>query len=142
MRQPIVYYLEDLAGEEIDGFFYGEELCKVRKNLSTDIFEIEKILKSRGKGSSKEHFVKWKGYPNKFNSWIKVRQLVKKLRTMKDEFYIVLPSNSCMNYYSENTTSHFITQLPQQMSSRFMVSCTYGGSISADVSTRVIRIVG
>ena len=73
-----MYYLEDLAGEEIDGFFYGEELCKVRKNLSTDVFEIETILKSRGKGSSKEHFVKWKGYPNKFNSWIKVSQLVKK----------------------------------------------------------------
>ena len=76
-RQPIVYYLEDLAGEEIEGFFYGEELCKVRKNLSADAFEIEKILKSRGKGSSKEHFVKWKGYPDKFNSWIKVSQLVK-----------------------------------------------------------------
>ena len=58
--------------------FYGEELCKVRKNLSTDVFEIEKILKSRGKGYSKEHFVKWKGYPNKFNSWFKVSQLVKK----------------------------------------------------------------
>ena len=34
---------------------------------------------------------------------------------MKDEFYIVLPSNSSMNYFSENTTSHFITQLPQQI---------------------------
>ena len=34
---------------------------------------------------------------------------------MKDEFYIVLPSNSSMNYFSENTTSHFTTQLPQQI---------------------------
>ena len=35
---------------------------------------------------------------------------------MKDEYiYIVLPSNSSMNYFSENTTSHFITQLPQQI---------------------------
>ena len=34
---------------------------------------------------------------------------------MKDEFYIVLPSNSSINYISENTTSHFITQLPQQI---------------------------
>ena len=42
-RQPIVYYLEDLAGEEIIEFFYGEKLCKARKNLSTDVFEIEKI---------------------------------------------------------------------------------------------------
>ena len=73
-----MYYLKDLAGEEIDEFFYGEELCKVRKNLSTDDFEIEKILRSRGKGSSKEHFVKWKRNPDKFNSRIKVSQLVKK----------------------------------------------------------------
>ena len=34
---------------------------------------------------------------------------------MKDQFYVVLPSNSSMNYFSENTTSHFITQLPQQI---------------------------
>ena len=34
---------------------------------------------------------------------------------MKDEFYIVLQNNSSMNYFSENTTSHFITQLPQQI---------------------------
>ena len=71
-------YYEDLGGEEIDGFFYGEELCKVRKHFSANVSEIEKISKSRGKVSSKEHFVKWKGYPNKFNSWIKVCQLVKK----------------------------------------------------------------
>ena len=50
----------------------------MHKNLSTDVFEIEKILKSRGKGSSKEHFVKWKGYLDKFNSWIKMSQLKKK----------------------------------------------------------------
>ena len=57
--------------KKLADFFTCEELRKVRKNLSTDVFEIEKILKSRGKGSSKEHFVKWKEYPNKFNSWIK-----------------------------------------------------------------------
>ena len=34
---------------------------------------------------------------------------------MKEQFYIVLPSNSSMNYFSENTTTHFITQLPQQI---------------------------
>ena len=31
---------------------------------------------------------------------------------MKDQFYIVLPSNSSMNYFAENTTTHFTTQLP------------------------------
>lgn len=30
----------------------------------------------------------------------------------RDNFYIVLPSNSSMRYFPENTTTHFITQLP------------------------------
>lgn len=34
---------------------------------------------------------------------------------MKDQFYVVLPSNSSMQYYPDNTTTHFITQLPQQI---------------------------
>lgn len=32
---------------------------------------------------------------------------------MKDQFYIVLPSNSSMRYFADNTTTHFVTQLPQ-----------------------------
>lgn len=34
---------------------------------------------------------------------------------MKDQFYIVLPSNSSMSYFSDNTTTHFITRLPQHL---------------------------
>ena len=32
---------------------------------------------------------------------------------MKDQFYILLPSNSSMNYFNYNTTARFVTQLPQ-----------------------------
>ena len=48
--------------------FYNEELQKVIKE--DDVYEVEKILKSRGKGKNREVFVKWLGYPAKFNSWI------------------------------------------------------------------------
>lgn len=34
---------------------------------------------------------------------------------MKDQFFIVLPSNSSMGVFSDNTTTHFITQLPQEI---------------------------
>lgn len=34
---------------------------------------------------------------------------------MRDDFYIVLLSNSSMPYYPQNTTSHFITKLPQHI---------------------------
>jgi hypothetical protein len=64
-----------LADEDIEGFFYEEELSKVRKNLDTDIFEVEKIIKSSGSGVKKKYLVKWKGYPDKFNSWVHASQI-------------------------------------------------------------------
>lgn len=35
---------------------------------------------------------------------------------MKDNFYVVLPSNSSSSYFPDNTTTHFITRLPQTLS--------------------------
>lgn len=67
---PNVYELEDLAGEQIDGLFYEPELQRVKKDVDNDTFEIDKIIRSRGHGASKQVLVSWKGYPAKFNSWI------------------------------------------------------------------------
>ena len=53
---------------------------------------------------------------------------------MKDQFYIVLPSNSSMNYFAGNTTTHFTMQLPHQI--------RLEGSNSADVSTYIYRTTG
>lgn len=75
-RIPVVYMLEDLAGEEIDGFFYEAELQRVIKD---DIFVIDKIIRTRGKGRSKKLFVSWRGYPEKFNSWIAANSVRKQL---------------------------------------------------------------
>lgn len=74
-RQPVVYFLKDLADEDIDGFFYEEELSRVRKDLDSCEFEVEKILKSSGTGRKKKYLVKWKGYPDKFNSWVHANQI-------------------------------------------------------------------
>ena len=74
-RPPTVYFLKDLSDEDIDGFFYEEELSRVQKNLNKDFFEVNEVLKSRGKGRKKEYLVSWKGYPEKFNSWIKASDL-------------------------------------------------------------------
>ena len=67
-RHPPVYKLKDYDQEELSGTFYKEELQKVIKE--DDVYEVEKILKTRGKGKNKEVYVKWLGYPAKFNSWI------------------------------------------------------------------------
>ena len=65
---PITYKLEDLQGEEIKGTFYEPELQKTEQQ----IFRIEKVIKKE-KGKS---LVKWKGYSDKFNSWVDNKDLI------------------------------------------------------------------
>ena len=63
---PPTYGLTDYGGEKIKGKFYTEELQKVVK----DVFRVEKVLKTRRRAGKIEYFVKWLGYPIKFNSWV------------------------------------------------------------------------
>jgi hypothetical protein len=72
-RQPPVYKLKDYDQEELDGTFYNEELQKVIKE--DDVYEVEEILEKKGRGKNEQYFVKWLGYPAKFNSWIPASQL-------------------------------------------------------------------
>lgn len=65
---PPTYKLRDGDGESIKGEFYEPELQKVKK--SDDVYRVEKILKTRKKRGKTQHFVKWLGYPSKFNSWV------------------------------------------------------------------------
>lgn len=65
---PVTYGLKDLLGEEIKGKFYEQELQKVEKEAD-DVYVVEKVIKTRRRGGKLEHFVKWKGYADKFNSW-------------------------------------------------------------------------
>ena len=63
-----VYKLKDYADEDISGTWYDKELQPIKKNL----YLIEKVLRKRkATRGEQELFVKWKGWPNKFNSWIK-----------------------------------------------------------------------
>ena len=69
-----VYRLVDFNNEEIRGTFYQAELQKVEVR-DDDLWKVEKILKTRGKGRNKQHFVKWLHWPKKFNSWIPARDV-------------------------------------------------------------------
>ena len=64
---PATYELADLNGEKIKGTFYEEELQKILKE--DDVYRVEKVLKTRKRSGKTEHFVKWKGYDDSFNSW-------------------------------------------------------------------------
>ena len=73
---PITYILKDLEGEEIKGSFYAEELQKTKEQ----IYKIEKVIKKKN-GQS---FVKWKGYSDKFNSWVDDKN-IKDLNQIKND---------------------------------------------------------
>lgn len=68
-RNPPVYYLADLAGEELSGTFYETEVQKINFDEGA-ARAIEKIIKTKGKGKNVQYLVKWSGYPDKFNSWV------------------------------------------------------------------------
>ena len=72
-RSPVVYKLKDLGGDVIDDTFYKEELQKI---TDSGYYPVEKVLKTRKKKGKLEYFVKFQGYPEKFN----VR--VDKIKTM------------------------------------------------------------
>ena len=59
---PWTYAISDLNGEEITGSFYEKELQKT----SQKEFRIEKVISRKGD----KLYVQWKGYDNRFNSWI------------------------------------------------------------------------
>ena len=73
-----LYKLKDSAGEELKGTFYREEIQPIQAKPKSHLFEIESILKSRTTSTgAKEHLVKYKGYPKKFNAWVKDKDLKK-----------------------------------------------------------------
>ena len=67
---PPTFLLADYSGEILKGTFYPQELQKVSKR--DDIYRIEQILKRE----KNRVLVKWKGYPDKFNSWVPVKDLL------------------------------------------------------------------
>ena len=67
---PVTFVLKDFAGDTIRGSFYRQELQKIDK--TDGVYRIEKILKK----DKNRVFVKWSGYPEKFNSWVMKKHLV------------------------------------------------------------------
>jgi hypothetical protein len=66
-RNPPVYRIKDLLEEDIQGTFYAQELQKVS---AKEEFTVENFLKKRHRKGRIEYFVKYRGYPVKFNQWI------------------------------------------------------------------------
>ena len=73
--RPRVYSIKDYTGEDIAGTFYETELQKVQ-TPSDDEYEIEEVIRYRGRGARREALVKWLGYPSSMNSWVKASDIV------------------------------------------------------------------
>ena len=72
--RPITYRLKDLSGEEIEGAFYNEQLQRTNQS----IYRVDKILRKRRTLNGNEQvYVRWSGYPDKFNQWISVDSIHK-----------------------------------------------------------------
>lgn len=67
-RNPHVYKIKDEMGEVLEGIFYEQEIQKV--NFIDDIYIIEKVMKTRKRQGKYQYLVKWRGYTEKFNSWV------------------------------------------------------------------------
>ena len=67
MTNPITYNISDWSDEPIEGSFYRQELLKSSVNTDAS-FRIEKVIKTDKR--NKRAFVKWKGWPDKFSSWV------------------------------------------------------------------------
>ena len=71
--KPITYRLRDTKDEEILCGFYDYELQKVKTN--SEIYQIEKILKTLTRRGRKQLLVRWLGYNSDFDSWIGVEDI-------------------------------------------------------------------
>ena len=72
--KPPTYELMDDDKDKIKGKFYEQEIQKTKQGKE---YLIDKVIKERTKSGKKEYFVKWLGYPDKFNSWVDESQFLK-----------------------------------------------------------------
>ena len=77
-RTPPVYKIIDIHPtnpEIVDGVFYENQLQKIIKE--DNVYYVEEILKERSSKKGKEVYIKWLGYPEKFNTWEPASNLLK-----------------------------------------------------------------
>ncbi|KAF4524206.1 hypothetical protein B566_EDAN013326 [Ephemera danica] len=113
---------------------WSDEIFVVSKKVIIDSdhkFAIDKILKNKGKGASTLFLVRWRGYSDKFDSWISAKGVVTTVyehftipkgyygdtmylidrinEILLDHFYFIVLSNGALKimFYDPKTTSKY-----------------------------------
>jgi len=68
-NNPISFKLKDYHGEVIEGSFYRQEIESVIHD--SNLYIVEKVLKTERRRGESWCFVKWVGYPTSMNSWVR-----------------------------------------------------------------------
>lgn len=66
-QDKFMYKITDWSDEPVKGTFYEHEL---QKTVEPAVWKIERIVKYKGRGRTREALVEWKGWPKKFNTWV------------------------------------------------------------------------
>ncbi|XP_032226592.2 uncharacterized protein LOC116609882 [Nematostella vectensis] len=76
-QKNYAYRLCEYDGTWLEGRFCEPELQHVSLDEQRDLFRIERVIRTRGKGRNEEYFVQWRGWPDKYNSWVSAQQVHK-----------------------------------------------------------------
>ena len=72
---PTTYQLCDSAGELIEGSFYRQEIQPIVVREDEDEFMVERVVRRQRRDGVGWALVKWAGYPNSMNSWVRQSDL-------------------------------------------------------------------
>ena len=73
---PTTYTLKDYRGEIIEGSFYRHEIQPITQN-DDDVFLVEKIIRRQKRQGVTWMLVKWLGYLENMNSWVRQSDISK-----------------------------------------------------------------
>ncbi len=79
-NNPTTYRLSDFNGELLEGIFYRHEITPIRfaeskYDTEAKVYAVEKIINKETRKDGKTYFfVKWTGYPDTENQWIRADQ--------------------------------------------------------------------
>ncbi|GFQ97239.1 uncharacterized protein TNCT_226481 [Trichonephila clavata] len=125
-----------MKAEAIKGRFYAEELQKISKR-SDDYWHVEKMLKTKGSGRKKEYYVKWKGFDNRFNSWVKAAWMKVKIEEGTSDKEII----DTINQSIEEKCGHFVSFALDQKNIIVYIAPNYELHLTAVDAPRLLTML-